>query len=384
MPQVIINGESYDKVIVVNSSGTDIGGGGGGGGDASAANQVAGNNTLTSINNKIPPLVGGYQPTTLPNLEKAEDSVHTSGDFGILHLGVRQDSDGSPVSADGDYHSLIFNSTGRAKVSVKPGASAATTGTITTASSVVFVSVARESNVTVSISGTFAGVNATFEWSPDSTTGTDGNWYPVTAARSVGAVAESTTGVISATPVYNWRINVNGATFFRVRATAFTSGVANVVILPAAFATEPNPTVASIGSVGSITAALPTGTNTIGGVIDKPSTTGGTLMTRILSAATTNAAVVKASAGMVYGMQFNNSGATIAFVKLYNKATAPTVGTDVTVDVLAIPAGGSREVSRPLGMVYSAGISYAITGGFADADTAAVAAGQVVGSIQYF
>lgn len=46
----------------------------------------------------------------------AEDSAHTSGDIGAFVLGVRRDADTSPVSADGDYHSLIFNDTGRLKV----------------------------------------------------------------------------------------------------------------------------------------------------------------------------------------------------------------------------------------------------------------------------
>lgn len=371
MPQMVISGVNYDIVVAVNKSGNDISGGSGGG-DASAANQVTGNNSLASIDTKLPAQSGGRVPV-ITELGKAEDAPHTSGDIGVMHLGVRQDADTSPVSNDGDYHALLFNSIGRAKVSVKPGASTATTGAITTSSSVIFVNVARESNATVSFNGTFAGVNATFEWSPDSTTGSDGNWYPVIAARSVGVVSESTTGVLANTPGYNWRLNVNGATYFRVRATAYTSGTANVVIQPAAFATEPSPT-----------SNLAAGTNTIGGVIDKPTTSGGTSTTRIISAATTNAGVAKASAGQVYGIQFTNTGAAVAYVKFYNKATAPTVGTDTTVDILAIPAGGSREMNRPLGMAFATGIAYAITGGAADTDTTSVALNQVIGSIQYF
>lgn len=118
-------------------------------------------------------------------------------------------------------------------------------------------------------------------------------------------------------------------------------------------------------------------------VIQKAATTGGTLTSKIISAATTNATVVKASAGQVYGIQLSNSGATWAFVKLYNKATAPTVGTDATIEVIGIPPGGRCEINRPIGMPFAAGIGLAITAGFADTDTAAVAAGQVVGSIHY-
>ncbi len=47
----------------------------------------------------------------------AEDSVHTSGDLGLQVLGVRRDADTSPVSADGDYHHMVFDENGRLKVS---------------------------------------------------------------------------------------------------------------------------------------------------------------------------------------------------------------------------------------------------------------------------
>lgn len=48
--------------------------------------------------------------------EYAEDSAHTTGAIGQFILGVRQDADTSPVSADGDYHGLIFDNAGRLKV----------------------------------------------------------------------------------------------------------------------------------------------------------------------------------------------------------------------------------------------------------------------------
>ena len=137
----------------------------------------------------------------------------------------------------------------------------------------------------------------------------------------------------------------------------------------------------SIGNIGTV-ATVTTITNNVN-TISKGTTTGGNLTSKVLSAATTNATVIKASAGQVYGLQFANTGAGWAFVKLYNKATAPTVGTDAVVEILAIPPGGAREVNRPIGMPFAAGIGMAITGVYTDADTTAVTAGQVVGSIQY-
>jgi len=46
----------------------------------------------------------------------AEDDVHTSGDTGQFMLGIRQDADTSPVSADGDYHPFVFDANGALKV----------------------------------------------------------------------------------------------------------------------------------------------------------------------------------------------------------------------------------------------------------------------------
>lgn len=54
--------------------------------------------------------------TTLSALSKAEDAVHSSGDQGIQALAVRKDSQGTNVSTDGDYSSLLTWSEGSLKV----------------------------------------------------------------------------------------------------------------------------------------------------------------------------------------------------------------------------------------------------------------------------
>lgn len=98
----------------------------------------------------------------------------------------------------------------------------------------------------------------------------------------------------------------------------------------------------------------------------------------INSAATTNATSVKASAGNVYSITASNTGAAAAFVKYYNKASAPTVGTDVPVITFTIPIGGHiSESFTDFGMRFSTGIALAITNLAADADATAVAAAQV-------
>lgn len=54
-----------------------------------------------------------------PNQQFAEDAAHVSGDQGTVALGVRRDADTSPVSADGDFHTPIFDALGNQKVNVK-------------------------------------------------------------------------------------------------------------------------------------------------------------------------------------------------------------------------------------------------------------------------
>lgn len=121
--------------------------------------------------------------------------------------------------------------------------------------------------------------------------------------------------------------------------------------------------------------------NTAFNVINTPVTpTSNTLN----SAATTNATSVKGSAGTVWSIAVSNSGAAAAFLKIYNKATAPTVGTDVPV--LTIPIGASAVVTIPTGangIRLATGIAFAITNLVADSDTTAVAASQVKTIITY-
>lgn len=101
---------------------------------------------------------------------------------------------------------------------------------------------------------------------------------------------------------------------------------------------------------------------------------------RLLSASSTNATSVKASAGSVGFIFAVNLNAAVRYLKLYNKASAPTVGTDTPIATLPIPAsttGAGFSLSIPDGVNFSTGIAYATTTGAADSDTAAVAANEI-------
>ena len=114
-----------------------------------------------------------------------------------------------------------------------------------------------------------------------------------------------------------------------------------------------------------------------------PSTSGGYTVSRLLSAASTNATSVKASAGQVYGFYLYNSAAYTVFLKLYNKASAPTVGTDTPFMTVPVPAGGGAVADWDGGIAMGTGIAFAITKAIADNDTTAVAANDLAVNLLY-
>lgn len=110
---------------------------------------------------------------------------------------------------------------------------------------------------------------------------------------------------------------------------------------------------------------------------------GSAALHKTVSAATTNATVVKASAGKVFSIVANNQNAAVRYLKLYNKATAPTVGTDVPVATIALQPVSTREIALPKGWEFSTGIAFALTTEATDAGSTAVAANEHVINISY-
>lgn len=100
----------------------------------------------------------------------------------------------------------------------------------------------------------------------------------------------------------------------------------------------------------------------------------------IVTMASTNAAAVKSSAGTVFSLDISNTSASPIYLKLYNKTTAPVIGTDTPVMIIDCPANSFRqyELGR-VGRRFSSGIAVAVTGGQATADTTATAAGCLAG-----
>ncbi len=109
---------------------------------------------------------------------------------------------------------------------------------------------------------------------------------------------------------------------------------------------------------------------------------GGASTFKAVSAATTNAAVIKASAAILYGIQITNTSLTQRTVKLYSQAAAPS-GTDVPAMTLVVPAGQAIDVSRSRGVAFPAGLAIAISASPLDNVLSAVGAGDVILNLNF-
>jgi hypothetical protein len=101
---------------------------------------------------------------------------------------------------------------------------------------------------------------------------------------------------------------------------------------------------------------------------------------KYLSAATTNSTLVQAGRLVLNVVLPINTTTTVYYLKLYDKATAPTCGTDVPKWTIPVPFGASNSgggVALPTanGAQFNLGLGFCLTGGIADNDTSSAATG---------
>lgn len=131
-------------------------------------------------------------------------------------------------------------------------------------------------------------------------------------------------------------------------------------------------------------------TATVGGsVVPIPATTGGLSIKSAFSVANVTGVNFKSSAGQLYGWVVTNTSTAPRYVKIYNKATAPSVGTDTPTIRLCIPAdsggNGAGQVAAEytMGIAFSSGIGYGITTDGTDAGTGSPGANEVIVNFFY-
>lgn len=99
--------------------------------------------------------------------------------------------------------------------------------------------------------------------------------------------------------------------------------------------------------------------------------------------ATVNSALIKAGARKVLGWAFSNVAAYAVYVKLYNKATAPTVGTDLPVITIPVAAGATITAPQVGGGfdAFPLGLGIGATKAVGDSDTTVTVAHDVRGFV---
>ena len=93
---------------------------------------------------------------------------------------------------------------------------------------------------------------------------------------------------------------------------------------------------------------------------------------------------IKSSAGQIYGWFLFNRSASVRYIKLYNKSSAPSVGLDTPIMTIPLPAGAGANVNFTSGISFTRGVGIGATTGVSDNNTGAPAANEVLVNIIYY
>lgn len=249
------------------------------------------------------------------------------------------------------------------------------TSDINAVGNVMAVDVSMASTMTVhakNISGTaIAAGTVVYEASLDSTNGSDGSWFSVQGSRTNANTVESTTalGAIAnnASMAYGLKFNVAAYRWFRIRCTVnVTAGaLATFAVARGAYATEPAPAVQTHPVTGS------------GTFLTAPAASG--VAYALVTTASNNPNLVAGGPRSLTEISIFNPTAALIYVKLYNKVTAPTVGTDVPLAVIPVPVNGQITLEYGvMGKKFALGVGLAVTAGPLSSDVAVVAAGALI------
>lgn len=109
-------------------------------------------------------------------------------------------------------------------------------------------------------------------------------------------------------------------------------------------------------------------------------------VSRTIGANSTNSTLILGSPCWFCGYTVGNINAAPVYLKIYDKVTAPTVGTDVPIMTIMIPgsaAGAGANIEFKQGVYIAAGLGFGLVNGIADNDTTAPSANQQVINILY-
>lgn len=340
-------------------------------GASTLAEQQSQTTILGSIDTKNPTLVSGRvpvdgsgvtQPISAASLPLPSGAATEAGNLSTIAartpgLGQTTMAGSTPVVLSSDQSAVpVINSD-----SFQQTYSVA--GVITINTILLTVDLVRYRGLSVQIASLGTTGFITPEWSADNTT-----WVAAVLFTPAGQTNSS----FNAAGVWNTQKH---ARYFRLRlSTATTAGT--TTIYTEAYQTTPQLFFATTAI------SLSAGSAFFGDVGHqyRGSSTGAASGAHLVSAATTNPTIVKASGGRVLGWALANTTASWRYVKLHNQTTTPTAGTGV-VRTISIPPNGLAQMKLEGGIAFTTGIGLTTVTGSADADATAVAVGDVVGEL---
>lgn len=304
------------------------------------------------------------------NTQYNEDAAMSDGALGQFVLGVRQDADTSPVSANGDFHGFIFDNAGALKVNVKtlPALAAG-------ANTIGSVKLTNGTNVMDVVTGTYGKPGLVIR--PHDS----GGFSDAYANNPQNYVDENFNQIIQGVFPFIF----NGTTWDRIKSAANainSTGTGIAAVGLTAQLDDTSPTTITENQFGNLRITTKRALH----ITPKPDTANQN-NGKVISAGSTNATSVVANAATIKFLTASNINASPRYLKIYNKASAPTVGSDTPVHTYLLPgntAGAGTNLPLPDGGLYlGTGFALAITTGATDADTGAVSANENIVNYSY-
>lgn len=357
-----------------------------------AISQTGSNNdvdvlTLPSVTQGTSPWVVSGTVTATEAHTKVEDTAHVTGDTGSFILAVRNDSAASLTTTNGDYSPIAVDTAGKVGItdlggSLTVDAFSASAALADNATNSPFYGVDQSGNRITNISYSFLYDGATWDRAPgnsaDGALVNLGSNNDVTVTSGTVSATQGTspwvvsltsttiTGTVAVTQSGAWPVTANAGTNLNTSALNLEATQADVRTAlqiiddwDESDRAKVNPIVGQAGvqgGSGAVSAltqrvtlatdvALPTGTNSIGKVIQEANAAGEGLLVLRDPALSNTAVAVKASSGRLYGYHIFNPGTALAYVQIYNVAAASVVvGTTTPIITLAMPSNSSSSV----------------------------------------
>lgn len=314
----------------------------------------------TSIDTRTEATNGDHRQVVVIGDPSATAGVATVSTGGALLVGGAASS-GSAVTgnpnliggSDGTNARTISTDTSGRLITVQPDTSTAISIAANATSSGQITSLTGAGAAWIQLTGTWTAT-AQVQVTVDGST-----WVNLTGSQSIITVSTGayvTSGNLTATGIY--MVDIAGASGVRVITTAYTSGTITGTVRVVSG-------VASAGITGS-----PVVSGTVYATLNITS-----VVYTLTTTASTNSNLAITGSKAFGTVALSNTSASAIYVKFYNKATAPTVGTDIPYMTIAVPANGFVNYDFSQAIRFNLGIGVGVTGAVADSDTTAVAAG---------